>query len=297
MKYLLLLILPLFLLECKKEEDTIIENPPTDLSTSVEYKQMDSISSNLLSLDIYYNSLTEQKKPVVLYVHGGGWSIGDKSSQIENKISLFQSLDYLFVSINYRLSPFPFEPNNSNRIKFPAHNNDVADAIKWVINNISKYGGDQNKIALLGHSAGAHLVSLTATNSTFLTNVGLNFSNIKGVAAIDTEGYDVLSQVQNNNALYINAFGIDTNSNAQASPILNLTSGISYPKFFIAKRGSSGRIARADNFINTLVLNGVSVSQIDGSIYDHSGINDAIGKPNETLITNALKQFLTECFQ
>jgi len=297
MRNVLLLLLPVFLLGCNKEDDNTIEPIVVNLSKTVAYKTIDGINPNLLSLDIYYNSLTDEKKPVIIYVHGGGWCIGDKSNEIENKTTLFQSLNYVFVSINYRLSPFPYELNNSDRVMYPTHNRDVADAVKWVFDNINQYGGQPNKVALLGHSAGAHLVALTGTNPMFINNVGLNFSDIKGVAVIDTEGYNVLSKTQENNALYINAFGIDANYNTQASPILNSTNSITYPNFFIAKRGNTERITIANNFINTLEQNGVSVSQVDGSIYDHSGINDAIGKTNETVITNALIAFFEDCFQ
>ncbi len=297
MKNLILLTLSFLLLSCNKNDSIVEENPITHLSSTITYKQISGVDPNLLSLDIYYNSRTELKKPVVIYVHGGGWSIGDKSNQLENKINLFQSLDYVFVSINYRLSPFPYELNNQNRIMYPTHNQDIAGAIKWVVENINQYGGNSNKIALLGHSAGAHLVALTGSNQTFLNSVGLSLANIKGVASIDTKGYDVLSQVQSNNNTYINAFGIDNNLNIQASPIFNIVGGVAYPKFFIAKRGNSNRKEIANNFIEILEQNGISVSQIDGSIYDHSGINDAIGKPEETLITNALIQFFEECFE
>lgn len=296
MKYLII-IFSIFLLSCKKDNDETIESPDENLSATVKYKQINGVQSNLLSLDIYYNSLTEIKKPVVIWVHGGAWSIGDKINEIENKVNLFESLNYIFISVNYRLSPFPYELNNPDRVMFPMHNNDVADAIKWVYDNIDQYGGNPNKIALLGHSAGAHLVSLIGTNSSFLENVGLKLSHIKGVAAIDTEGYNVLEKVQNNNNLYINAFGTDTNSNRQASPIYNIEKGVSYPNFFIAKRGNRERIATANSFIDSLKVNGAFVSQIDGSVYDHSGINNAIGEPSETLITNPLKTFFTECFK
>ena len=296
MKHFLLFVISLTILGCDKEDITT-QDPVKNLSTSVEYEQLTGVDPNLLSLDIYYNSLIALKKPVVIYVHGGGWIIGDKSNQVENKIDLFQSLDYIFVSINYRLSPFPYELNNPDRVMYPIHNVDVANAIKWVFDNISQYGGNSNKIALLGHSAGAHLVCLTGTNQTFLNNVGLNLTNIKGVAVIDTEVYDVLSKVQDNDTSRINAFGTDSSLNIQASPIFNIIDGVDYPKFFIAKRGNANRILAANNFISALEQNGVSVSQIDGSIYNHSGINSAIGEPGETLITNPLKQFFEECFE
>ncbi len=289
------LLLSILLLACDKSDSPIKET--TNLSTTIQYKQIDGVEPNLLSLDIHYSSSTEQKKPVVIYVHGGAWCLGDKTNQLENKIKLFQKLNYVFVSVNYRLSPFPHQLNNPDRIMYPTHNQDIADAIKWVFDNISRYGGEANKIALLGHSAGGHLVALTGTNSSFLNDVGLNLSNIKGIAVIDTEGYDIAPKITDNNKNYINAFGTDSNLNTQASPIHNIVSGVSYPKFFIAKRGNTNRIQIANDFINTLKQNGVFVSQINGSIYSHSEINQAIGKDGEELITNELKLFLKNCFQ
>ncbi len=267
------------------------------LLKTVEYKKLEDVNSNLLSLDLYYFSKIDIKRPVVIYVHGGAWSFGDKSSNIENKLNLFQSSNYIFVSINYRLSPFPFEIYNPDRIMYPAHNKDVADAIKWIYDNIDKYGGDKNKIALLGHSAGAHLVSLTGTNPNFLNDVGLSFSNIKGIASIDTEGYDVLAKIEENNNYYINAFGVNNTLNREASPIYNIVDGINYPKFFIAKRGNSARIKIANDFINILKSKGVAVFEVDGSVYSHSEINEAIGKKDEKVITGDLKQFFEECFK
>ena len=283
---------------CDKENANNIDDLEY-LETTIQYKTVINIQPNLLSLDIYYDNQLSNKKQVIVYVHGGGWSIGDKASQLENKISLFRSLNYVFVSINYRLSPFPFDTTNTDRIKYPDHNNDVADAIKWIHDNIEEYGGDNNKMALLGHSAGAHLVALTGSNRYFLEQRGLSLSIIKGVAVIDTEGFDVLEQVKNGNnqSMYINAFGTNTIENIDASPIHNLTGGTEYPKFFIAKRGSAQRIGYADEFINELENIGVDVYQVNGSIYTHEGINNAIGDAGETLITEALKQFFIKCFE
>ncbi len=297
MRFLILLTI-LFAFGCDKGNTTEQINSK-DLTTTIEYKQISEISPNLLSLDIYYNNNVDIKKPVVVYVHGGGWCRGDKSNQIENKVNLFRSLNYIFVSVNYRLSPFPFDISNNNRIKYPDHNIDIADALLWINDNISQYGGNKHKIVLLGHSAGAHLVALTGTNKRFLENRGLSLESIKGVAVIDTKAFDIKEQIANgdNQNMYINAFGTDSIQNIDASPMYNVVNTISYPKFFIAKRGNSERIKCANNFISILETNGVSVYQVNGSIYDHQGINNAIGEPNETLITNTLKSFLVECFE
>jgi len=91
--------------------------------------------------------------PVLLQVHGGGWSIGSKEQQ---GIPLMQHLaakGWVCVAINYRLSP---------RDAFPAHVVDVKRAIAWIRDNIADYGGDPSYIAITGGSAGGHLTALAA---------------------------------------------------------------------------------------------------------------------------------------
>lgn len=91
--------------------------------------------------------------PVLLQVHGGGWTIGNKDQQ---GIPLMQHLaakGWVCVAINYRLSP---------RDAFPAHVIDVKKAIAWIKANIETYGGDPDYIAITGGSAGGHLTALTA---------------------------------------------------------------------------------------------------------------------------------------
>ena len=91
--------------------------------------------------------------PVLLQVHGGGWSIGAKEEQ---GIPLMQHLaakGWVCVSINYRLSP---------RDTFPAQIIDVKRAIAWVKEHIAEYGGDPAYLAITGGSAGGHLCALAA---------------------------------------------------------------------------------------------------------------------------------------
>jgi arylformamidase len=299
MKYVfgsvLLIILAFWLTDCSPNEDEFYASQAYS-KTTMAYKTVSGVNPDLLSLDIYHFGQTIPDKPIVIYVHGGAWAVGDKANGMTNKTNLFASLNYLFVSVNYRLSP-SIASTDPNRIMFPVHNNDVADAVKWIYDNIADYGGDKDKIVLLGHSAGAHLVSLTGTSNQFLPLRGISLSTIKGVASIDTEGYDVVAQANAGNETYINAFGNNVDHWIQASPINQLAANGSYPKFFIAKRGSAARIALADDFIFELQSVGVTVSQVTGTQYDHEGINDAIGAPNETTITEPLKTFLANCFQ
>ena len=257
---------------------------------TIQYSSpMPGVDNNLISLDVYNSRQYTGNRPVIIWVHGGAWSGGDKANQLNNKLNLFNSLNYILVSVNYRLSPY---------FKYPEHNRDVANAIKWVYDNIIFYGGDKNKIALMGHSAGAHLVALTAVGSRFLPNRGILPTALRGVICIDGEGYDLFDlsinggpqQKQN----ILNAFGSDVNLLKEASPYYNIRS--SYSPFFIAKRGTAERIASANKFINALWTTGTYVKDIEVNMYTHEGVNDAIGAPGETYITTPLVAFLNQRF-
>ncbi len=105
-------------------------------------------------LDVYLPAgQPPEGAPVLLQVHGGGWSIGEKEQQ---GIPLMQHLaakGWVCVAINYRLSP---------RDAFPAHVIDVKQAIAWIREHIGSYGGDPDYIAITGGSAGGHLAALAA---------------------------------------------------------------------------------------------------------------------------------------
>jgi acetyl esterase/lipase len=106
-------------------------------------------------LDIYLpaDGVPEGGAPVLLQVHGGGWTIGTKDQQ---GIPLMQHLaakGWVCVAINYRLAP---------RDPFPAQIIDVKQAIAWIKDNIAAYGGDPDYLAITGGSAGGHLTALAA---------------------------------------------------------------------------------------------------------------------------------------
>ena len=293
-QFFIAILVLMSLVNCSKSDSSPVL--PSYLKTTVQYKQVNGVDANLLSLDIYHFGESSTEKTVIIYFHGGAFAIGDKANSMTNKQNLFSSLNYILVSVNYRLSPSTYS-TDPNRIKYPTHNNDVADAVKWIYDNIGNYGGNNQKMALLGHSAGAQLIALTGTSSQFLPARGLTLNTLKGVACIDTEGYDVVAQCNDNNEIYLNAFGETDTYWTEASPINNLFSGTSYPKFFIAKRGTATRIGYANDFITKLESVGVSVSQVTASQYDHEGINNAIGAPGETAVTDPLEAFFAECFQ
>ena len=109
--------------------------------------------------------------PVILFVHGGSWRWGTKNyHRIKGK--QFAKNGITFATMNYRLYP---------EVQFPSFPEDVALSIKWLRQNIAKYGGDPDKIFLMGHSAGAHSISLVGLNPKYLKKCGGDLTWIKGV--------------------------------------------------------------------------------------------------------------------
>ena len=91
--------------------------------------------------------------PVLVYVHGGGWTVGNKKDQGLPMINHLAAQGWVCVSPNYRLSP---------KVAFPEHLVDCKRALRWVKEHIADYGGDPDCIVVSGGSAGGHLCSLLA---------------------------------------------------------------------------------------------------------------------------------------
>jgi acetyl esterase/lipase len=105
-------------------------------------------------LDIYRSRLVPRENaPVMVYVHGGGWVIGDKREQGKPMMFELVARGWVCVAINYRLSP---------KAVWPDHIVDVKHALAWVKEHIAEYGGDPDFIAISGGSAGGHLCALAA---------------------------------------------------------------------------------------------------------------------------------------
>ncbi len=83
--------------------------------------------------------------PVVFWIHGGGWQTGDKTD-VQIKPRVLTQRGFVFVSTNYRLLP---------QVEMEVLIRDVAKSLGWVHRNIAAYGGDPQRIFVMGHSAGA----------------------------------------------------------------------------------------------------------------------------------------------
>ena len=114
----------------------------------------DSAVSEALVLDVYQPE-GDGPFPVAIYVHGGGWTRGDKANPDDAPIlELLTKARFTWFSINYRLAP---------KHRWPSCEQDVQTAIRWVKANAAKYKGDPSKIALIGYSAGGQLATFAAT--------------------------------------------------------------------------------------------------------------------------------------
>ncbi|KQS51542.1 MULTISPECIES: alpha/beta hydrolase [unclassified Sphingomonas] len=91
--------------------------------------------------------------PVIVYYHGGGWVIADVNTYDAAPRLLAKQLNAIVVSVEYRHAP---------EFKFPAQHDDAFAAYRWVLQNAQSWGGDTNKIALAGESAGGNLAVATA---------------------------------------------------------------------------------------------------------------------------------------
>ncbi len=137
------------------------------------------------SLDVHAPA-KGRKRPVVVWVHGGGWMRGSKE-EVDRKPAAFVERGFVFVSINYR-----FFPN----VAMGEIVRDTAKAVAWTHANASKYGGDPNRILLMGHSAGAQLAAIVCTNRKFLKEEGVKPSVLKGCVPVDGDTYDVPMQIR-----------------------------------------------------------------------------------------------------
>lgn len=123
------------------------------LSQDVPYLGPDRVEK----LDVYLPTASTGKIPVVLYIHGGGWTQGDKAWGVEKpNCEALAKAGYAVVSINYKLN------TKGTCDAFPQNVYDCKTAIRWIRKEAATYGFDPERIAVAGGSAGGHLALLMA---------------------------------------------------------------------------------------------------------------------------------------
>ena len=253
------------------------------------YEQAPGKNPKSTSLDIYTPG--GSGNPVMIYVHGGGWTNGDKGS-VQEKPAAFNAAGYVFISLNYRMIP---------EVDVITEAQDIARAVAWVYAHAAEFGGDAQRIFLMGHSAGCHLVSLVGTDGSYLETEGLSLGVIRGVVALDTQAYDIVTLMSDERSgeaeTYQNAFGSDPEYWKKLSPITYVVPGSVIPPFLVAYSGGIAGIqeqSRADaagHFVGALREIGVTAELLPAPKKSHAAINQEIGEPGD-FVTQAIMDFL-----
>jgi acetyl esterase/lipase len=115
--------------------------------------------------------------PLVIFVHGGGWSSGDKADEAGSaKPQFMLDRGFAFASVNYRLVP---EATVQEQVQ------DVADAIGLFVKDAPRLGVNPRRIYLMGHSSGGHIAALLGTDPSYLRRAGVDISALAGIILLD----------------------------------------------------------------------------------------------------------------
>lgn len=123
-----------------------------------------SMSEDCLTLNIWTAAKAGEARPVFVWIHGGGYGAGYGSESRHDGMALARK-GLIVVSFNYRLGVFGFLAHPELTAESPQHASgnyalmDMVAALKWVRKNIAKFGGDPNRVAIAGESAGSDAVS------------------------------------------------------------------------------------------------------------------------------------------
>ena len=234
-----------------------------------------------------FTPATRPGAPLVLFVHGGAWSMGDMAMAGHMAVHFHDRGD-AFASVDYRLVP---DANPQQQAE------DVAAAIARLIADAPRLGIDPARVMIIGHSAGAHLAALVGTDPFYLAAHHLPIGAIRGVVLLDGAGYDVAAQMQYAGpllrSLYHRAFGDDPAFQQRVSPIAQAAApnAGSFLIFHIASRADSG----AQSVRLGAVLRGAGtpaeVVSVEGS---HADIFRQFGQPGHraTELTDAFADAL-----
>jgi arylformamidase len=149
----------------------------------IRYANSEGANDREQSLDVYAPN-DGSDLPIVVWLHGGGMKGGDKSHPgiTVLKPDFFNSRGFVFASLNYRLAP---------EQRHPAQAEDSAAAIAWLHDHAVEFGGDPNRIVLIGISAGAQLAAVISTNERFLAKHQKNLDIIKAAVILDIGSFDI----------------------------------------------------------------------------------------------------------
>ena len=247
-------------------------------------------------LDIHHAAEPGAGKPVVFWIHGGGWQTGDKT-HVQSKPEWFASKGFVFVSINHRLLP---------DVEMESLVRDVAKALGWVRKNIRDFGGDPDRILVGGHSSGAQLAALLCCDQSYTETEGVFFKNILGCIPVDGDTYDIPAIIETAETRrrahkqplpkfgHREKFGNSPEKHATFSAVNHVKPGKDIPPFLILYVAAHpDNSAQATRLASCLKEASVPVALFAGKDTDHVKLNNLLGTPNDSA-TAAISTFLDQ---
>ncbi len=207
--------------------------------------------------------------PVIVMVHGGAWKVGDKSNGrvTENKIAHWLPQGFIFISVNYRLSPAAAVQDEAD---------DVASALAYIQKNAALWGGDPDKIILMGHSAGAHLVALLSADPARIASFGVK--PWRGTIVLDSAALDLVEIMKRKHyGFYDDVFGSDPATWPPLSPIHRMKPDV-LPMLVVCSTKRDDSCPPSYEF--TKLATALSApSQVLEQNLTHEEINETLGLP------------------
>ncbi|MCA8995921.1 MAG: alpha/beta hydrolase [Planctomycetaceae bacterium] len=251
-------------------------------------------------LDIYTpENPTDSKLPVMFWIHGGGWQVGDKSD-VALKPQALTDRGFVFVSTNYRLLP---------EVEMDVLIQDVAKSLAWVHKHIADYGGDPNSVFVGGHSAGAQLAALICIDDRYLADEGVSFNVLKGCVPVDGDTYDIpkiIATAEHRQMLYggkmftfghRQKFGNDPEKHVDFSAVTHVAPGKGIPPFLLLYfSGNPDTRAQAHRLESVLQDADIPAKAFGKSQTNHSQLNNDLGQRDDPA-TDELYQFLDRLTQ
>jgi arylformamidase len=249
------------------------------------------------TLDIYTPaSKPNEPLPVIFWIHGGGWQVGDKSD-VGLKPKVLTEKGFVFVSTNYRLLP---------DVDMQTLTQDVAQSLAWVHQNISRYGGDPNRLFVGGHSAGAQLAALICIDDRYLKPHKVPFEVLRGCIPVDGDTYDIpkiIMTAEHRQAIYggkmftnghRQKFGNDPEKHVDFSAVTHVAPDKSIPPFLLLYfSGNPDTRAQANRLAEVLKAADIPALAFGKSNTNHSQLNNDLGKPDDPA-TERLMEFLAK---
>ena len=132
--------------------ESLIDREPEVPATIESFKDIEYKNANgkSLQLDIYRQKELNEKAPLLVFIHGGGWRSGKRQDYLVYLLD-YAEKGFVTATVSYRLKKDSI---------YPAAIEDVLDAVDFLYQNANTYGSDTSRVALVGGSAGAHLAML-----------------------------------------------------------------------------------------------------------------------------------------